>query len=288
MNVIHFGGDTLNYLTQLEHALQNSEHVLLQPPQIVFDTAVLIPDLDEPAVGLCSSGTTGDVTVHWIPKSRIIANGKISARKFYFKPNSSVLLIASPWHVAGLTWWLGLVESGCRFTVAIPAVGEQETWNESIVRENYTVLVTVPGAMRLIKQTNPCWKIKDLIVGGARLDETDEAFLSKNFDRVFLGYGQTEAGGLISRSVMNTDNLPEDFIHNCGTPAQGIEIRCKGSKDMPAAIFIKTVYGKFTDWYDSGDIGFIDSTNSLHVTGRSGANGGNCNKLTAITQIAHK
>ena len=288
--VIEFSDSPEQSVGKIQNALSSKGHFLLLPPRFTReDISISNPTNADDSIGLCSSGTTGDVTVYWIPKSNLLSNAKASIPAFELSKTGKYLVIASPWHVAGLTWILSLITLEALFQVRFPTVGSEEEWGSKLSGENYSALFTVPGAMRLLKQSNAAeWIIPSLIIGGGSLDKSDSAFLANHFENVFLAYGQTEAGGLISTSKMNTRSLAEEDVTNCGVAADGVSLQCDGTLESPSAIMITSAHAAVSEEYNSGDVGYFDSRNNLHVTGRVRQGGGNCNKLTAVSMIAHK
>lgn len=111
------------------------------------------------------------------------------------------------------------------------------------------------------------------ISGGARLDPDIGRFFLAMGIMVIQGYGQTEAGPVISA---NPPLLPK--IHTVGKPLQGVELRLAedgeimvrgelvmdGYWGQPAATEAVIVDG----WLHTGDIGSLDADGYLEITDR--------------------
>jgi long-subunit acyl-CoA synthetase (AMP-forming) len=86
---------------------------------------------------------------------------------------------------------------------------------------------------------------------------------------LFQGYGQTEAGGLIT--VYKYKNLPDvinDEHRCCGRPIKGIDLRCNGTINKPEPILVRSKTAYTDDFYETGDLGYKDEERNLYIHSR--------------------
>ncbi len=123
--------------------------------------------------------------------------------------------------------------------------------------------------------------IKAIAIGGAALDRETEDFL-RDADIPFVcGYGLSEASPLIAAGPLGADVTPGSVGH----PVPGVEVRIKKEReeDSQGTIMVRGVnvfkgyFGRDDltaevlqeGWLDTGDVGFLDENNCLHITGRA-------------------
>jgi len=124
--------------------------------------------------------------------------------------------------------------------------------------------------------------IKAIAIGGAALDRETEDFLRGANIPFVCGYGLSEASPLIAAGPLGADVTPGSVGH----PVPGVEVRIKKEReeDRQGIIMVRGVnvfkgyFGRDDlttealgqdGWLDTGDIGFIDENNCLHITGRA-------------------
>ncbi len=117
------------------------------------------------------------------------------------------------------------------------------------------------------------------ISGGAPLDpETGEFFNRLGVDMI-EGYGLTETSPVVSVNVPKTNR-----IGTVGQPLEGVEVRIKNPDDNGEGEILTRgrhiMKGYYRDeratrevidedgWFHTGDLGYIDERNFLHITGR--------------------
>ena len=116
-------------------------------------------------------------------------------------------------------------------------------------------------------------RLKGLVSGGARLDpEVGRFFLALGL-RVIQGYGQTEAGPIISA------NPPEAIrVDSVGVPLPGVQLRIAEDQEiMVRGDLVMDGYWNRPDdtraaledgWLHTGDIGVLDADGYLRITDR--------------------
>lgn len=269
--------------------LNDSNSYLLLPPrfeELDLNELESVGDVgDEPSITLFSSGTSGLPKKIQLLKSKLRFNISISQQVFGLTSQSKVLIIASPWHVAGLTWAAAAEASGATFNVFTPYVDQLNQIPDLISTFKPTHLFTIPGALRNFYHAS--WFVDEIIVGGSALVSDDYPVLMNKTQYLTQAYGQTEAGGLISYIRKNIhDYIPNSEFNCVGKPMNGIQIELKGESNHE--IWIQSPTSTFNKTYFSGDLGYFDEHGNLFITGRIASHQGNCNSLTGITMVAHK
>ncbi|PID27877.1 MAG: long-chain fatty acid--CoA ligase [Candidatus Cloacimonadota bacterium] len=122
---------------------------------------------------------------------------------------------------------------------------------------------------------------KEIVIGGAPLHTDVEEFFNKTGLRFTVGYGMTECGPLISYAPWNNRSTG-----GCGKIVSGMKVKIvKAAKGDPVGeIVVKGTHcmsgyyknKEATDavidkngWLHTGDIGFIDENQNIHIRGRS-------------------
>ena len=121
---------------------------------------------------------------------------------------------------------------------------------------------------------------KEVVIGGAKMNEEVEIFLRKIGFQFSIGYGMTECGPLITYDGWKTTKL-----FSAGKAVDTLEIKINNpNKNGIGEIFIRGEhvmlgYYKNDDetkkaidnekWLHTGDLGFIDEDNYLFIKGRS-------------------
>lgn len=234
-------------------------------------------------VGIFSSGSTGDPKCIWNSLSKLNENAIISSREFDIKKDDRVFIIASPWHVAGLTWSIMCNAANATWKVEAPYLHRIDSILDDIISFKPTVICTVPSVVSYICDRNDV-QCKKLIFGGGTIQSHMYTILFEKFDEVIQSYGQTEAGGLIS--IKKIDAYSQNFesvVTNVGKPPKELKIEIQNEE-----IWLESPTSTSATTYFTGDMGYIDTNDDLHITGRTGKRAGNCNTLTAISEVLHK
>ncbi len=218
-------------------------------------------------IGLFSSGSTGTPKAIWNTYQNLQRNAEYTAEAFAIKPEDRLLILARPWHVAGLSWALMAEQLGCTYRFVTTKRGEGSKWLKAVHDFHPDVVLTVPKVLSALYGHE--WKANKIVFGGLPLPEEDTLSLSRHASILIQGYGMTEAGGLISCHVHEAEKeWFRDEHRCCGRPVHGVELRCPGTKENPAEIFIRSSTAAYDDWYRSGDLGYFDKEGRIYLTGR--------------------
>lgn len=274
----------------VREVLSSEENVLLVPPRLHDSDFELTPPPDETDVnvGLFTSGSTGKPKLIWNRRSHIRENGRVSAGAFSVNAQMKLQILASPWHVAGLSWALMAEENNIDYRMKAPRIAESDQWVGEINAYQPDMLFTVPTVLRYLYESKN-WFVPRIAFGGASILQEDYKELAPHTQTLYQAYGQTEAGGLIAVYSRDINTEPESDEHiRVGRPPENVMIHCEGKKDVPGPILVQSPSSIVNGWYDTGDLGYFDDDQQLHVTGRNDQRKGNCNMITAVTEVVHK
>ena len=263
-----FRGDTQAFFRE---AIQTSESVLLLPEDHgTEEDATYDPrwGSDTKHIGLYTSATTGSAKSIWNSFDRLLKNARITARAFEITGDDRLLMLAKPWHVAGLSWALMAEDLGCQYHFMPTRSGESDRWHQAIRQYSPDYLLTVPAVLRALFDYDD-WHVPNIVFGGSPVETEDYQPLFDHTDTIYQGYGQTEAGGLIScYKVTSLAEVSEDTCYCYGKPPAAFDIDCAGTPSSPKPIYLKSPTAIYPDYYDTGDSGYI-SDNKLYLLGRS-------------------
>jgi long-subunit acyl-CoA synthetase (AMP-forming) len=245
----------------------SSTSQLLIPPNLTkyrIKVAELRSELK--SIGLFSSGTTATPKCIWNTFENLKLNAKRTAKAFDIKSSNRILMLAKPWHVAGLSWAIMVENLGCEYEFITTHKGESIKWLEAIHRFKPDYLLTVPPVFRALY--NESWEVEHIVTGGIPLAKSDLEPLRKHCKVIYQGYGQTEAGGLISVLKKNIlEKVEIDLHRNCGTPIEGVELQTKGSAENPLDVYIRSETANNVGFYNSGDVGYLKN-GMIYLSGR--------------------
>ncbi len=270
--------------------LGSGDHALVLPPRFLSEEL----DIESPEhyqsvnIGLLSSGSTGHPRCIWNTLGNLKENASITSQVLNVDQTSRVLILAGPWHVAGLSWALMAEQVNAEYIIKAPAVGETESWLRLINDFSPTHLLTVPNILRNLSE-HENWYVPEIVFGGDHLNDDSYEIIRKRSDALTHAYGQTEAGGLLASVRFSNEEqlLPSQKI--CvGTAAPSMYLSCIGSPGAPAEVKAWSPTSVYNGYYQTGDLGYLDDEHRLLITGRSGKAKGNCNMLTSVTSIMHK
>lgn len=225
------------------------------------------PEKDLKYIGLFSSGSTGKPKCIWNSYRNLVNNGKYSFEAFEIVQGQKLLILAKPWHVAGLSWALMAEEFDCEYQFFTTNRGEQDKWLERIQHFKPDVLLTVPPVLASLQGEK--WFVPKIIFGGLPFQKSEFEKMEAYCEVMIQGYGMTEAGGLISchHHVSGDAFFEEEYLCN-GVPIKGVEIKCMGSEDNPEEVFIRSETAYTHSFYPTGDLGYKDEKGKIYLTGR--------------------
>jgi acyl-coenzyme A synthetase/AMP-(fatty) acid ligase len=218
-------------------------------------------------VGLFSSGTTGTPKCIWNAFDNLINNALNTRSAFEIEPRHRLLILASPWHVAGLSWALMAEHYDNEYQFIATQKGDEKKWYEAIQQFKPDVLLTVPAVLNGLLDFK--WDVPKIVFGGTPLEPKELISISERCVDLFQGYGQTEAGGLIT--VYKYKNLPDvinDEHRCCGRPIKGVDLRCNGTINKPEPILVRSKTAYTDDFYETGDLGYKDEERNLYIHSR--------------------
>jgi acyl-coenzyme A synthetase/AMP-(fatty) acid ligase len=250
--------------------LNSSESLLLcGSPDVGTQKGPDLQGTNRRAIGLFTSATTGQAKCIWNSYDRLALNARITAREFEITDNDKLLMMAKPWHVAGLSWVLMAEQLNVNYSFIPTKKGETERWHSAIRELRPTYLLTVPAVLRALLDRDE-WEVPNIVFGGAPMDDEEYKPLTEHCEMIYQGYGQTEAGGLIScRKLSVPFNVPSGLSANYGVPPREFELKCKGSQAHPAPIMLESPTAIHRGFYDTGDLGYLKDDGSLVLAGRA-------------------
>lgn len=233
-----------------------------------MDPVIQGPPSHDKYIGLFSSGTTGTPKCVWNRYDHLLQNARNSAEAFGVDHNHTILMMALPWHVAGFSWMLMAEQLRCEYRFITTKKGEEELWLQEAQEYSADYLMTVPAVLRGLYENE--WFVENVVYGGYPIRFKEYKELSPHCDFMYQGYGQTEAGGLISCYRRRSEDQPQKNEHLChGKPIRGVGLSCKGSVSQPDSIYIESETAFTGVRYDSGDLGYFDDAGNIYVTGRN-------------------
>lgn len=218
-------------------------------------------------IGLFSSGTTGRPKCIWNTYSNLLKNAQNTLSAFEIERGQKLLLLASPWHVAGLSWALMAEYFENDYNFIATKKGDAMKWFDVIQQFKPDVLLTVPAVLRKLQDFE--WNVPKIIYGGTPLEPKELKPISERCTDLFQGYGQTEAGGLISSHKFR--DIPDRVKSEhrcCGQPINGVEVSCNGAIKAPEPILVRSNTAYKQEFYKTGDLGYKDKHGNLYISKR--------------------
>ncbi len=244
------------------------ENQLLIPPKYEeSELEISSPPKGDKYIGLFSSGTTGTAKCIWNKYDNLILNAQLSAQAFEVDARHFLLMMALPWHVAGLSWLLMAELMNCEYVFITTKKGDHELWTRTVQDLNPDYLFTVPAVLRALYDEE--WYAGNIVFGGYPIRFEEYPKLSPRCFTMYQAYGQTEAGGLISCYKRRSTKIPSPKENLChGFPVSGATIECDGTSSDPKPILLKSQTAFKNSTYDTSDIGYKDSEGRIYVLGR--------------------
>lgn len=228
-----------------------------------------------------TSGTSGRPKGAMLSRRAFVASAKASARRLGWTEDDRWLLCLPLCHVGGLS-----IVTRCllaRRCVVIEPRFDPEAVLDTIARERVTLLSVVPTMLKALLEhdrNNRLSRLRALVVGGA---STPTALLEECARRGILAlttYGLTEACSQVTLQSVRDRWSTEP---GSGQALDGTELRIAGEsgerlpvgrigKILVRGPTMMTGYWRQAevgnDWFDTGDLGWLDEHARLHVVGR--------------------
>lgn len=250
----------------IQQVLDSDKSQLLVPPKLADQNLdISNPPTDDKYIGLFSSGSTGTPKCIWNTEERLLLNGRLTAKAFGVSSSDKLLMMAAPWHVAGFSWALMAEQLGCEYYFLSTKKGEEDRWLKAVQKYKPDFLMTVPAVLRAL--FGHTWFVPNVVYGGYPIRNEDYASLAKHCSTMIQGYGQTEAGGLISCYHRSASKISKPDEHLChGKVIDGGKLTCKGTIHHPKPILLYSPTAFTNETYDTCDLGYMDEYGNIHIT----------------------
>lgn len=268
--------DYPDFPSYLHTILNSDKSIMLMPdntvingPDHLFNTGI-VQDGREKSIGLFSSGTTAAPKAILNSKDRLLLNARRSADAFGVTASHRLMFLAKPWHVAGLSWAMMAHKLNAPYRLIHTIKGQAPHWAEQIREFRPDYVFTVPAVLKQLHLTAPEWFVPNIVYGGYALRETGYNFIKDHCKTIYNGYGQTEAGGLISVYKRTaSEPVADNEYLCCGLPVKGVQLKGNGTPGRPEEIYLKSETAFTNEYYDTGDLGYFDNQGRVYITGRA-------------------
>lgn len=236
------------------------------------------------AVLLFTSGTEKKPKGAPLSHANLLSNEKVAVKNIEMTAADVMLGILPPFHVFGfsITQMVPIL-TGCRalfhpMTLDFAAIASQiEKWG-------VTVVCTAPTFLRgllALATKDQLKSVRLFIVGAEKAPDSlfDQVKALETGAQLLEGYGLTECSPVVS---MNRLGAPRQGV---GLPLDGVEVKIVNpdtKNDLPqgeSGLILTRSPGVFSgylsgnhpfieDWFNTGDVGFLDSDGALHLKAR--------------------
>ena len=239
---------------------------------------------------MCTSGTTGSPKAIMFTARAIQTNVKSIAEYFCVDDNDTVLICRPIYHCAVLVGEL-LLSIYVGANILLYSEGYNPLLLTNLLeRESVTVLCGTPtifkGIADCLRHRNMRGNLKTVAISGEYLLPEYAHTIRECFPttKIFNVYGLTEAGPRVTYLPYQMfDEIPQAV----GKTLSGVNVKVVTNNQVEhnniGKVWIKTpsimkgyyhdlekMAEKFDeDWFDTGDVGIIDSNNILYILGRS-------------------
>ena len=138
---------------------------------------------DEPDLVLQTSGSTGKPTQIFAPKTMLSASAMTTIKAFNLQPKQQALLCLPVRHIAGKMMLIRSLLSGLWIDIIEPTATLE-------VSKTYDFTAMTPHQLR--NSIDQIDQFKQIIVGGAPVDDSLRAAVKGHASRIFSTYGMTE------------------------------------------------------------------------------------------------
>ena len=244
---------------------------------------------DDPAVIMFTSGTENEPKGVILSHKNILSNQRVAIKPIELDKSDSILGILPPFHIFGfsITNLLPLL-CGCRAVFQSDVLNIRESL-EFIYQFKVKVVCTTPTLLKALLSVADDETIKSvrLFIVGAEKAPKSLFELGKTFKTPFQiieGYGVTECSPIITLNKINMEK------NGVGYPLEDVRVEIADPKtfdflspNKEGLVFVSgpnvfkgylnsntSPFYKKNDirWYITGDMGYLDDENALHLTGR--------------------
>ncbi|HHP7238218.1 o-succinylbenzoate--CoA ligase [Longibacter sp.] len=233
--------------------------------------------LDARATAVSTSGSSGQskIAVHTLGNHVYSARG--SAENIPVAVGDCWLASLPLYHVGGLAILFRSAMGGA--SVAVPDGGHSVAESIQTLRPTHASLVATQLGRLLERAPDAIAHVKALLLGGSAIPP---GLLDRAVDRgwpVHTSYGSTEMSSQITTTSSGADR---DTLTTSGQvlPHRDLRIvderiQVRGKTLFSGYVATEGAAGRLRDartgdgWFDTGDVGFLDEQNRLHVTGRA-------------------
>lgn len=276
------GSNEIDTLVTLYALLELRRPALLLHPRLtaaeraqeVQATALAAASLpDDAAVIIYTSGTTGRARGAVLTRSALLASAQASATNLGWQDDDRWLLAMPLARIGGLSILTRCLTA--RRTVVLEPGFDAEHLPESIEAHRVTLLSMVPTMLALLLQAHPTWRapqhLRALLVGGAAAPPLLMAQAAARRLPIVVTYGCTETCSQVVATPYS--HRYESAAWSAGRPLAGAEMRVADGRVLVRGPMLMAGYlGEPPlapdDWFDTGDIGELDSTGALQVHAR--------------------
>lgn len=225
-----------------------------------------------------TSGTTGLPKGATLSRRAFTASARASAANLGWRDDDRWLLCLPVCHVGGLS-----VLTRClvarKPAVILPGF-EVAAVDDAIVRRRCTLVSLVPTMLsRVLDAGSTALRIpRAVLLGGAAATPSLLARAVGEGVRVVATYGLTEACSQVTTWAPQPDDAPPTVQPGVGRPLPGVELRVVtegddgvGRIELRGETVSEGYWGQPAregEWFDTGDLGWIDEGGSLHVAAR--------------------
>ena len=219
------------------------------------------------AVILFTSGTTGLPKPAILTREALAASAEASRDNIPLSPGDVWLLSISPARIGGFSILTRSLIA--RSAIALGPKFSPKEYLRRLEVDRVTYSSIVPTMLRMIFDEAPEWRpsknLKALLVGGAPTSEKLKAEAEDKGIPVILTYGMTETA-----SNVVTTPFAERYRRTCGSGKinKGVQIKSEdGHLFIKGPMLMHGYWGRKPlvpgAWFDSGDIGEVDSDGSV-------------------------
>ena len=250
------------------------------------------PDVNDTANILFTSGTTSGIKGAMLTHFNIFNNGAIIAEKLRINADDKLCLCVPMFHCFGVTvGFMVSIVTGCSLYV----IDDFSTINvlEAVDKHKCTILNGVPTMFlsMLHKKELDEFDLSSLktgIIAGSPVSQKEYLEICRKLDiNLFMSYGLTETSPCVS--ISGYDDSLEEKSDNVGFVTEHVEVKIadintgeslgkgqngeilvKGYNVMQGYYHLKAETEKIFDsgYLRTGDLGYIDDNNRLHIIGR--------------------